>query len=56
MLAEFKYDGEVSETFSNDQEKPRRIFYYLKKYFFPLAYWQLVPKGLWNGRKGVRWI
>jgi len=56
MLAEFKYDGEISETFMIDQSKPRRLFYYLKKYMFPMAYWQLVPKGLWNGRKGIRWI
>ena len=56
MLAEFKYDGEISETFLTDQEKPRNIFFYLKKYLFPLTYWQLAPKGLWNGRKGIRWI
>ncbi len=54
MLAEFKYDGVVDETFFNDQEKPRRIFYYMKKYLFPLMYWKVVPRGLWNGRKGIK--
>ena len=55
MLAEFKYDGEIAETFFDDQEKPRMSFYYLKKYLFPLVYWKLVPRGLWNGRKGIKW-
>jgi hypothetical protein len=39
MLAEFKYDHELAQTFFNDQEKPRRIFYHLKKDFFPAVYW-----------------
>ena len=54
MLAEFKYGGVVDETFFNNQEKPRRIFYYIKKYFFPTVYWHAVPRGLWGGRKGFR--
>jgi sulfide:quinone oxidoreductase len=54
ILAEFKYDGVVDETFFNDQEKPRKIFYHMKKYLFPLMYWKLVPRGLWNGRKGIK--
>lgn len=54
MLAEFKYDGVVDETFFNNQEKPRKIFYYLKKYGFPYIYWYLVPKGLWGGRRGIK--
>lgn len=56
LLAEFKYDGVVDETFFADQEKPRYFFYLMKKYFFPLAYWQFVPRGLWSGRSGIRWI
>jgi hypothetical protein len=54
ILAEFKYGNEVSETFFNDQEKPRRVFYHLKKDFFPFAYWNLVPKGIWAGRNGIK--
>lgn len=55
MLAEFKYDGVIDETFFKDQEKPRYIFYIMKRFFFPLAYWWLVPRGMWLGRKGIRW-
>lgn len=55
MLAEFKYDGVIDETFYKDQEKPRYIFYFMKRFFFPLAYWWLVPRGMWLGRKGIRW-
>ncbi len=56
MLAEFKYDGVVDETFFSDQEKPRTMFYYMKRFVFPLAYWLFVPHGYWAGRKGVRWV
>ncbi|KAA1469488.1 FAD/NAD-P-binding domain-containing protein [Dentipellis sp. KUC8613] len=41
MLAEFKYGLEPAESFSQfvgDQSKPRRIFYHLKKDFFPAVY------------------
>ena len=54
MLAEFKYDNVISETFFNNQEKPQRAFYYLKKTFFPFSYWSLVPRGLWAGRDGFK--
>jgi hypothetical protein len=54
ILAEFKYDGGVDETFFSDQEKPRYIFFLLKRYFFPHVYWNLVPRGLWGGRKGIK--
>lgn len=56
ILAEFKYDGVIDETFFNDQEKPRFIFYLMKRFIFPLAYWFFVPRGLWAGRKGIRWV
>jgi hypothetical protein len=55
MLAEFKYDSVIDETFYKDQEKPRLQFYLMKRFFFPLAYWLLVPRGMWLGRKGMRW-
>lgn len=54
ILAEFKYGGVVDETFFGNQEKPRKIFYYLKRYGFPHIYWHLVPRGLWGGRKGIK--
>lgn len=56
MLAEFKYDGVVDETFFRDQEKPRFLFYLMKRFVFPLAYWFFVPHGYWAGRKGIRWV
>jgi hypothetical protein len=54
LLAEFKYDNKLAETFFNDQEKPRRSFYHLKKDFFPFTYWTLMPRGLWAGKDGLR--
>jgi len=54
ILAEFKYGGIVDEIFYYNQEVPRRIFYYFKKYGFPAAYWHLVIRGLWQVRKGLQ--
>ncbi|PKS11010.1 hypothetical protein jhhlp_002769 [Lomentospora prolificans] len=56
MLCEFKYGGVPQETFAGilgGQEKPRRVFYHLKKDFFPFVYWQRFVKGTWYGPKGV---
>lgn len=56
LLAEFKYDGEVDETFGRmlglDQSTPRRAFYHLKKDFFPRVYFGSMVKGTWDGRRG----
>ncbi|OJJ42773.1 hypothetical protein ASPZODRAFT_136914 [Penicilliopsis zonata CBS 506.65] len=55
MLAEFKYNGEIKETFSFlglDQGTPRRAFYHLKKDFFPWVYYKSMVKGTWAGPKG----
>jgi sulfide:quinone oxidoreductase len=55
MLAEFKYGGEVKETFSKfgiDQGVPRRVFYHLKKDFFPWVYYRAMVKGKWAGPDG----
>ena len=54
LLAEFKYDGVVDETFFKDQEKPRKIFFWLKRFGFPHIYWHLMPRGLWGRRKGLK--
>lgn len=53
LLAEFKYNGELDETFPWLQKKPRKIFYYFKKDLFPFAYYRLMPYGLWYGRNGI---
>lgn len=56
LLAEFKYGGEPKETFGDligfDQAEPRRLFYYLKKDFFPWVYFASMVKGTWGGPKG----
>jgi hypothetical protein len=53
MLMEFKYGGASSETFFNDQEVPRRSFFYLKKEVFPRVYFELMPKGIWYGNNMI---
>lgn len=56
MLAEFMYGGVPKETFGNwfdmDQSKPSRLFYHLKKDFFPWVYYSALVKGNWAGPKG----
>lgn len=49
MLAEFKYGGIPKETFSplpffQSQDQPSKLFYWLKKDFFPFAYWNAFVK------------
>ncbi|KAK4056073.1 hypothetical protein OIO90_002804 [Microbotryomycetes sp. JL221] len=54
MLAEFKYGGVPKETFARfvgSQDKPNAFFYWLKKDFFPQAYWSAFLKGIWFGPK-----
>ncbi|EGR33907.1 pyridine nucleotide-disulfide, putative [Ichthyophthirius multifiliis] len=53
MLIEYKYGYIANETFMAHQEIPSQFFYKLKKDFFPWAYWNLVPKGVWHGRKAI---
>ncbi|EEB07512.2 sulfide-quinone oxidoreductase [Schizosaccharomyces japonicus yFS275] len=58
ILAEFLYGGKPAETFGKwtsllDQGTPRRLFYYLKKDFFPYVYWHTAMKnGRWYGSHG----
>ncbi|KAI1383046.1 FAD/NAD(P)-binding domain-containing protein [Hypoxylon trugodes] len=55
MLCEFKYGGVPKETFANilgGQESPNRLYYHLKKDFFPYAYWNYFVKGNWYGPSG----
>mmetsp|Transcript_25542 Transcript_25542/g.19316 ORF Transcript_25542/g.19316 Transcript_25542/m.19316 type:complete len:147 (+) Transcript_25542:223-663(+) len=53
MLIEFKYDGLPAETFTNNQTTPTRLFYYMKKELFPVAYFEFAARGMWFGRKGL---
>lgn len=57
MLAEFKYGGVPKETFGGkvgalDQATPRKLFWWLKKDFFPWVYYSAYVKGTWGGPKG----
>ena len=56
MLAEFKYGLVPKESFADtlgDQAKPSalagRLYYQLKKDFFPWVYYNYMVKGLWFG-------
>ncbi|ORY67102.1 sulfide-quinone oxidoreductase [Pseudomassariella vexata] len=52
MLCEFKYGGVPAETFAGifgSQDKPKRVFYHLKKDAFPLVYFNSFLKGTWFG-------
>ena len=58
LLCEFKYGGEPKETFKAiglDQGTPRRMFYHLKKDFFPWVYYASMVKGTWAGASGFKW-
>lgn len=50
LLAEFKYDAQLDETFGSIQRSPNSLFYHLKTKVFPFAYFHLMPRGLWYGR------
>ncbi|KAI0380684.1 FAD/NAD(P)-binding domain-containing protein [Hypomontagnella monticulosa] len=55
MLCEFKYGGVPKETFADilgGQETPSRLFYHLKKDFFPYVYWNHFLTGNWYGPSG----
>lgn len=56
MLAEFKYGGVPKETFApylGSQDRPSALFYWLKKDFFPVAYWNAFVKGIWFGPRAL---
>ena len=56
LLAEFVYGGKPKETFAKwfgvDQATPRRMFYHLKKDFFPWVYYKFMLNGRWAGPNG----
>lgn len=53
MLAEFKYNTELAETFSafTNQSIPNRFFYHLTKDVFPRVYFSDFVKGTWFGSR-----
>lgn len=55
LLAEFKYNTELAETFSafTNQSVPNRAFYHLTKDIFPRVYFNNLVKGTWYGRKTI---
>jgi len=51
MLMEFKYGGVPDMTFLPNQQKPNRFFFHFKRDIFPRVYWDLMPRGLWYGKR-----
>lgn len=49
LLAEFKYGGELAETFPILQDAPRGIFMFFKDTLFPIAYFNFYLPGYWYG-------
>jgi sulfide:quinone oxidoreductase len=46
MLAEFGYDGAIMPSFPLDPRVPRRMNWWLKRYYLPTLYWQMLSSGL----------
>eukprot|EP00934_Nitzschia_sp_Nitz4_P000361 Nitzschia sp. Nitz4//scaffold5_size260463//5469//6833//NITZ4_000934-RA/size260463-processed-gene-0.284-mRNA-1//1//CDS//3329555196//361//frame0 len=53
LLAEFKYGGEIAETFPIFQSYPRRVFMFFKETIFPIAYFNFYLPGYWYGPRTV---
>jgi len=53
LLAEFKYNADLDETFGSVQRSPNSFAYYLKTKLFPFAYFHLMKRGLWFGRHTI---
>lgn len=45
MLAEFIYGGVIAPSFAADPRVPRRSYWWLKKWFMPFLYWNIILKG-----------
>jgi len=45
LLAEFTYGGVITPTLSLDPRVPRRRYGWLKKFYFPFYYWNILLKG-----------
>lgn len=57
ILAEFKYGGQVAETFNwspfFDQSKESLALYYMKTLVFPFCYWNMMLQGRWFGTRTI---
>lgn len=54
LLAEFDFDNQPLETFPFKQAKERSSMFFVKSYFLPFIYWNLMTKGYWRGPKFFR--
>jgi sulfide:quinone oxidoreductase len=45
MLAEFCYGGEVTPSFPLEPRVPRRLYWWMKKFFLPRLYWDWLTRG-----------
>lgn len=45
MLAEFSYDGKITPSFPLDPRTPRGSMWWLKRYFMPYLYWNVMMRG-----------
>lgn len=45
VMAEFGYGNEPQPTFPIDQSKERKSMWYIKKYFLPWMYWNMMLRG-----------
>lgn len=50
MLAEFLYGGKIVTSFPVDPRVPRRSYWWLKKFYFPRLYWEMIA-----GEAGPDW-
>jgi sulfide:quinone oxidoreductase len=55
MMAEFKYGGELCGTFKPflKETEPSSLFFLMKRYVFPIVYFNFAPLGRWYGKRGV---
>lgn len=56
MLCEFSYDGAITPSFPLDPRKPRRSYWWLKKYYFPRLYWKMLGGDMGPYRSAEREI
>lgn len=50
LLAESAYNGVITPSFDLDPRVPRRRFWWLKRYYLPRLYWQML-----DGELGIDW-
>lgn len=50
LLAEFAYGGAITPSFALDPRIPRRMYWWIKKFFLPRLYWRML-----SGHMGPDW-